>query len=203
MRHVTGACDDVAMGVMDDAERFEPATVEEWSAWLRRHHADTAGVWLVTRKKSASPAFDYEATIREALRWGWVDSTQRTVDEHRSMMWWAPRRRGSIWTRNNKQRVAALEEAGLMEPPGEAAVAAARESGMWTLMDDVEDLLVPDDLAAALAERAGARDHWDAFPASARKQALAWIVLARQPATRARRVVAVAEKSAHGERPRG
>ncbi|GAA1476133.1 hypothetical protein GCM10009623_05790 [Nocardioides aestuarii] len=191
------------MGVMDDAERFEPDDLAAWSAWLREHHADTPGVWLVTRKASSSPAFDYEAAVREALRWGWVDSTQRGVDEHRSMMWYAARRPGSVWTRNNKRRVADLENAGLMEPAGAAAVASAQESGMWTLMDDVEDLVVPDDLAAALDARPDARGHWDAFPPSVRKQALAWIVLAKQPATRARRVDDVAEKSALGERPRG
>jgi uncharacterized protein YdeI (YjbR/CyaY-like superfamily) len=190
------------MGVMDDAERLEPADLDEWAAWLRAHHADTPGVWLVTRKASAGPAFDYEAAIREALRWGWVDSTQRTVDERRSMMWYAARRPGSVWTRRNKERVADLEAAGLLEPSGAAAVAAARESGMWTLMDEVEDLVVPDDLAVALATRRGAREHWDGFPPSARKQGLAWIVLARQPATRARRVAEVADRAARGERPR-
>ena len=190
------------MGVMDDAQRFEPATLDEWAAWLRAHHADTPGVWLVTRKAAAGAAFDYEAAIREALRWGWVDSTQRTVDEQRSMMWYAARRPGSIWTRRNKQRVGELEAAGLMEPPGAAAVAAARESGMWTLMDDVEDLVVPDDLAAALAARRGAREHWDGFPPSARKQGLAHIALAKRPATRAQRVAEVADRAGRGERPR-
>ncbi len=118
------------------------------------------------------------------------------------MMWYAARRPGSVWTRRNKVRVAALEADGRMEPAGQAAVEAARNSGMWTLMDDVEDLVVPDDLAAALAARPGAREHWDAFPPSARKQALAWIVLAKRDETRAARVAEVAASSARGERPR-
>ncbi len=191
------------MGVMDDAERFEPASLAAWSAWLAEHHSATPGVWLVTHKASTGlAAFDYEAAIVEALRWGWVDSTQRTVDDQRTMMWYAPRRPGSVWTRNNKQRVAGLEEVGRMQPAGAAAVEAARASGMWTLMDDVEDLVVPADLAAALDTRPGAREQWDAFPPSARKQALAWIVVAKRAETRAARVIEVAEKSAHGERPR-
>jgi uncharacterized protein YdeI (YjbR/CyaY-like superfamily) len=191
------------MGVQDDAERLEPDSLEAWSAWLAAHHADTPGVWLVTHKPSSGlAAFDYEAAIVEALRWGWVDSTQRGVDEQRSMMWYAPRRRGSVWTRRNKERVGALEAAGRLEPAGRAAVEAARASGMWTLMDDVEDLVVPDDLAAALDARPGARDHWESFPASARKQALAWIVLAKRDETRAVRVAEVAAKSLRGERPR-
>ena len=84
MRHV---------GVQDVAERFEPADLEAWAAWLADHHADTPGVWLVTPKASSGlRTFDYEAGILEALRFGWVDSTQRTVDDVRTMMWYAPRR---------------------------------------------------------------------------------------------------------------
>ena len=192
------------MGVQDDAERFQPASIDYWSAWLADHHADTPGVWLVTLKQSTGlAAFDYEEAIVEALRWGWVDSTQRTIDERRTMMWYAARRPGSVWTRRNKVRVATLEADGRMRPAGQAAVDAARGSGMWTLMVDVEDLVVPDDLAAALDARPGAREQWDAFPPSARKLALAWIVLAKRDETRAARVVDVAESSTRGERPRG
>jgi uncharacterized protein YdeI (YjbR/CyaY-like superfamily) len=193
-----------SMGVMDDAEQFEPASLAEWSAWLATHHADIPGVWLVTHKQSSGrAAFTYEEAVVEALRWGWVDSTQRPVDELRSMIWYAARRPGSVWTRRNKQRVAALEEAGRMEPAGAAAVEAARTSGMWTLMDEVEDLVVPEDLTRALADRPGARGHWESFPPSTRKQALAWIVLAKRAETRAARVTEVAERSSRGERPVG
>ena len=146
------------VGVHDDAERIEPATAEEWAAWLAEHHGDRPGVWLVAARREADRAVTYEEQVVEALRWGWVDSTVRPVDEQRAMMWFSPRRRGSVWTRNNKQRVARLEAEGRMEAPGAAAVEAARASGMWTLMDPVEDLVVPDDLAAALAARPGARE---------------------------------------------
>ena len=188
-----------AMGVQDDAERIEPASAEAWAAWLADHHAATPGVWLVSARREADRAFDYEAAVVEALRWGWVDSTQRTLDEHRSMMWFAPRRRGSVWTRRNKERVSRLQAEGRMEAAGAAAVAAARESGMWTLMDPVEDRVVPDDLADAFAARPGAREHWESFSPSAQKQVLAWIVLAKRPETRAARVTAAAEAAERGE----
>jgi uncharacterized protein YdeI (YjbR/CyaY-like superfamily) len=191
------------MGVMDEAERIEPATVEEWSAWLRDHHAQPTGVWLVSPRRAADQPFSYEEAVLEALRYGWVDSTVKPVDELRSMMWFAPRRKGSMWTRINKGRVARLEEAGLMEPAGVAAVVAAKESGMWTLMDAVEDLVVPDDLAAAFDRHPGSRDHWDSWSPSARKMILTWIVLAKKAETRAARVETAAEKAARGEKAQG
>ena len=186
------------MGAMDDAERLEPSTVEEWSAWLREHHAQPQGVWLISPRKASERSVSYEEAVLEALRYGWVDSTAKPVDEHRSMQWFAPRRRGSMWTRINKGRVARLEEAGLMEPAGAAAIASAKETGMWTLMDQVEDLVVPDDLAAAFDRHPGSREHWESWSASAQKLILTWIVLAKRPETRANRVETTAEKAAQG-----
>ena len=191
------------MGAMDDAERLEAGTLEEWSEWLRAHHEQPTGVWLVSPRKATERAFSYEAAVVEALRFGWVDSTVKPVDERRSMQWFSPRRAGSMWTRINKGRVARLEQAGLMEPAGAAAVAAARASGMWTLMDDVEDLVVPDDLAAAFDRHPGSREHWDSWSGSARKLILTWIVLAKRPETRASRVETTAEKAARGEKSQG
>ena len=78
---------------MDDAERLEPATVGEWSAWLRDHHEQPQGVWLVSPRRAADRAFSYEQAVLEALRYGWVDSTVKPVDELRSMQWFAPRGR--------------------------------------------------------------------------------------------------------------
>ncbi len=183
---------------MDDAERLELDSVEDWSAWLRDHHTQPAGVWLVSPRKAADRPFSYEDAVLEALRYGWVDSTVKPVDERRSMQWFAPRRSGSMWTRINKGRVARLEEAGLMEPAGAAAIAVAKETGMWTLMDDVEDCVVPDDLASAFDRFPGSRGHWESWSASAQKLILSWIVLAKRPETRAARVETTAEKAAQG-----
>ena len=186
------------MGAMDDAERLEPVTVEEWSAWLREHHTQPQGVWLVSPRRAAERAVSYEEAVVEALRYGWVDSTVKPVDDLRSMQWFAPRRAGSMWTRINKGRVARLEEAGLMEPAGAAAVALARDPGMWTLMDAVEDLVVPDDLAEAFDRHPGSRGHWESWSPSAQKLILTWIVLAKRPETRAARIGTTAEKAAQG-----
>ena len=83
-------------------------------------------MWLVSPRKAAQRAFSYEEAVLEALRYGWVDSTVEPLDEPRSMQWFAPRRHGSMWTRINKGRVARLEESGLMEPAGAAAIASPR-----------------------------------------------------------------------------
>ena len=75
-----------------------------------------------------------------------------------------------------------------------------RSDGSWHLLDEVENLTVPDDLAEAFDRHAGARDHWDGFPRSARRGILEWIVQAKRPETRAKRVEETARLAAAGER---
>ncbi|HLF41129.1 MAG TPA: YdeI/OmpD-associated family protein [Acidimicrobiia bacterium] len=67
-------------------------------------------------------------------------------------------------------------------------IEAAKASGSWTMLDDVEALIVPDDLELALSEDERARRHFDAFPRSAKKQILYWIKTARRAETRERRI---------------
>jgi len=184
-----------------DREKVHAETVEQWRAWLAEHAGSSDGVWLVSWKSGTGrPRMTYDEAVTEALAWGWVDSRAGTLDAERSMLWYAPRRPGSGWSRPNKERVERLLAEGRMQPAGQAVIDAAKASGRWELLDDVEDGVVPDDLAAALAARDGARAHWDAFPRSVRRAVLEWIVQAKRAETRDRRVTDTAERAARGER---
>jgi uncharacterized protein YdeI (YjbR/CyaY-like superfamily) len=172
-----------------------------WRQWLIDHHATSNGVYLVSwRRPTGRTSVPYEDAVEEALCVGWIDSTGRTIDDERSIQWFSPRRAKSAWARSNKERVARLTAAGLMLPAGLAVIEEAKRTGMWTLLDDVEDLIVPDDLAAALASWPTAQEHWDAFPASARRAMLGWVVQAGRPETRAKRIDQIASKAAANER---
>jgi uncharacterized protein YdeI (YjbR/CyaY-like superfamily)/molybdopterin converting factor small subunit len=182
-------------------ERLHAESVAEWRAWLRVHHARDEGVWLVQWKpRTGRPAIPYEEAIEEALCVGWVDGTYRSLDEERGMLWYAPRRKGSVWARSNRDRVARLEAAGRMTPAGRAAVERAHADGSWSILESVEQLIVPADLATELGLREGARATWDSWPPTARRAYLAWIVMAKRPETRARRVRESADLIAMGRR---
>jgi uncharacterized protein YdeI (YjbR/CyaY-like superfamily) len=191
------------LAAVDEGERFQPDSVQQWRAWLAANHERPVGVWLVTRRaKSAGPKISYEESVEQALCFGWVDSKGRALDAERTMLWFAPRKARSGWSRPNKLRVQRLIDAGLMAPAGLAKIEAARADGSWTLLDAVEDLIVPDDLAAAFDAHPPARQQWEAFPRSARRAILEWIVQAKRPETRARRVAQAAQQAAAGERAR-
>ncbi|MEI7444216.1 MAG: YdeI/OmpD-associated family protein [Burkholderiales bacterium] len=191
------------MAASDDLppDAIHPATRAAWRAWLSRHHARDAGVWVVSWKvASGRPRVDYDALVEEALCFGWIDSKPRTLDELRSMLWFAPRKPGTGWSAPNKARIERLLAAGRMAPAGLAKVEAAKRDGTWSKLDAVEALEIPPDLAAALAQRPGAAEHFDAFPRSVKRGILEWIVQAKKAETRARRIDETATLAARNER---
>ena len=185
----------------DGREAVHFQSVGEWHAWLEEHHRRREGVWLVQWKpRTGKPAIPYEDAIEEALCYGWVDSTYRSLDDERGMLWYSPRRRGSLWARSNKERVARLEAQGRMTEAGRAAIEQAKADGSWTILESVEDLIVPDDLAAALDARPGAREAWESFPPTAKRAYLLWIVTAKRPETRRQRIERSADMVRQGKR---
>jgi uncharacterized protein YdeI (YjbR/CyaY-like superfamily) len=192
------------MSALDDAPWVEADDRETWRAWLEANHATAKGAWLVTwRPGSGRRRLEYEAAVEEALCFGWVDSTGGWIDEQRGKQYYAPRKPRSGWAATNKARIERLIAAGRMAPAGLAAIERAKANGSWGILDSVERLEVPDDLATALGAAPPAATNFAAFPPSARKQMLAWIAFAQRPETRAARVAAVAAAAARNERARG
>jgi uncharacterized protein YdeI (YjbR/CyaY-like superfamily) len=187
------------MGRLDELERFQPASLPEWRDWLHANHARRDGVWLVLPKKgSGIDGVALSDAVDEALCFGWVDSLPRKLDERRSMLLVSPRKAGSNWSAVNKGKVERLVLEGRMAPAGLAKVAAAKADGSWTALDMVEALEIPDDLAAAFAALPPAADNWAGFPRSAKRGILEWILNAKTPATRARRIDETARLAAEG-----
>ncbi|NNC12633.1 hypothetical protein HII28_12190 [Planctomonas sp. JC2975] len=177
----------------DDAEQVHCEDPAAWRAWLLRNHDSSSGVWLVSwRRPTGRPAMTYDESVTEAVAVGWVDSQAKTIDEERSALWFGPRRPGSPWAGTNKVRVTRLESDGRMTDAGRRVIEIAKADGSWTLLDDAEALVVPDDLAVALAD-AGATDAWFAQTQSVQKASLTKLALAKRAQTRAKYVGQIAE----------
>lgn len=180
----------------------EPLDRTEWRAWLQENHATSPGVWVAVGKKGGTrTALTYEETVEEALRFGWIDGVVNRLDADRYKQRLTPRKPGSTWSRSNKERVARLIEQGLMTPAGLAAIEAAHANGSWELLDDVEDLVVPEDLAAALETMPAAASYFAGLSPSPKKLILYWIGSAKRPETRARRIDRTLRAAADGRTP--
>ena len=185
---------------MRDAPLVHAETRAAWRAWLEANHAAATGVWLINWRKGHGPSVGYEESVEEALCFGWIDSQGGNLDETRSRQYFAPRNPNSGWATTNKARVERLIAGGLMAPAGLAAIDRAKANGSWTLLDDVEKGVIPDDLEAALAGQPPAAPHFDAFPKSVKRAMLEWIAQAKRPETRAARIGQIAERAAINER---
>lgn len=180
---------------------YHPPDRAAWRAWLAEHHGTGRGVWVMSwRRASGREAIPYEELVLEALCFGWIDSTVNTLDDERGLQLMTPRKAKSTWTRLNRRRIADLEAQGLLTDAGRRAVEVAQANGWWTILDPVEDLVEPDDLAAALDASPAARAEWDGFPPSARKQMLWWVISAGKPETRASRIARIVGDAEEGRR---
>jgi uncharacterized protein YdeI (YjbR/CyaY-like superfamily) len=90
--------------------------------------------------------------LDEVLCFGWIDGIARKLDDDRTMQLLSPRR-VQHWAKSYKDRAARLIQEGRMHPAGLKAIEEAKREGLWDVMNDVDALVIPDDLATALDAR--------------------------------------------------
>jgi uncharacterized protein YdeI (YjbR/CyaY-like superfamily) len=173
----------------DGKNIVEAADLGGWRGWLASNHSTADPVWVTNSKKDGDvPAVSYPDARDEALCWGWIDSTVNRLDEHRYLTLFARRNPKSGWSKVNKERIEALRREGRMQEPGEAAIALAVANGSWTLLDSIEALEVPDDLAAALKADPAALRGFDSMPPGMKKVSIRRVALSKRAETRARKI---------------
>ncbi|KAB7745750.1 hypothetical protein GA707_04835 [Nostocoides sp. F2B08] len=148
------------------------------------------------RKKHVTDrGLTWEEAVPEALCFGWIDSVSQRIDDDSRRQRWTPRRRGSGWSEVNIAHVERLIAEGRMRPAGLEAYARRRPAptGSGTLSDD--------QLARIQAVPAAAA-FWAEASSAYRKNAADWVTSARQEATQDRRLGALVEACARGERVR-
>ena len=174
---------------MAELEKVEVTSRAQLRRWLEQHHEQEESIWLVTYKKHCTSRYlSYNDIVEEALCFGWIDSRTRKLDDDRTMLRLSPRKPKSLWSRVNKRRVQHAIREKQMTDAGLAKIERAKKDGSWTILDDVEDLVIPPDLADALSKSSQAKRHFDAFPPSAVKGILWWIKSAKRDATRQKRI---------------
>jgi len=162
-----------------------------WRAWLAANHAsEPAGVWLVYYKQhTGKPSIDYEASVEEALCYGWIDGLIRRLDDDRYARKFTPRRRDSYWSASNRDRAERLISEGLMSPAGLELIEAAKASGRW--LEDPRPQVDADpapEFRVALAASPKAADFFASLTEAQRQRFVTWINLAKTTETRHRRV---------------
>jgi len=182
-----------------DVKPFKSA--QAFEAWLSKHHASSDGLWLKIAKKGVGvPSVTYLEAVEIALCWGWIDGQKKGFDDQHFLQRFTPRRPRSVWSKTNVTKVAALIEAGRMQPAGQAQVDAAKANGRWErAYDGARTATVPEDLQAALAQCPPAQAFFATINASNRYAVLWRVQTAVRPQTRAARIAQLVEMLARGE----
>ncbi|MEA3245871.1 MAG: YdeI/OmpD-associated family protein [Gemmatimonadota bacterium] len=185
-------------------ETIHAATRRAWRAWLAKHHATKREVWLVYYKQgSGKQRVAYNDAVEEALCFGWIDSTVKTIDIHRYAQRFTPRKKGSNWSGPNLDRVKRLVAAGRMTPAGAAHLPSARAATAFRkkhVHRTTAPTTAPRDLAAALRANARAAAFWKSLAPGYRRLYVRWITEAKRADTRARRVPAAITLLARGQK---
>jgi uncharacterized protein YdeI (YjbR/CyaY-like superfamily) len=173
----------------DDPTPITCETIEDWQAWLEANHTTASEVWVLYWKKgSGKPSIAWAGAVEVALRYGWIDGLIRSIDEHRYMQRWTPRRPKSKWSNVNKQIALRLISAGEMRPMGLAAVEAAKASGEWQRAYTVQPFTpVPADLREKLKSSPDAKAQQRRLSRTRWERWVAWLDAA-EGAARTRRL---------------
>ncbi|GEM_PF-102747 len=180
---------------MNEKEVFYPTSQTEWRQWLEENHVSKQAVWLVFFNKSSEKlSISWSEAVDVALCFGWIDSKKIKIDNEISHQFFSKRKSNSTWSKINKAKVIKLIENGLMTQAGFESIERAKQNGSWTILDEVEDLVIPKDLEMAFKKQKGSKEHFLSLSKSVRKMMLLRLVLAKRSETRQKRIYEIVQE---------
>ncbi|HMS66536.1 MAG TPA: YdeI/OmpD-associated family protein [Saprospiraceae bacterium] len=186
-----------------ELETFYPKNRQEWRAWLEENHDKKQNIWLIYYKqKSKIPTVSYSDAVDEALCFGWIDSKAKSIDEVKFMQFFSRRKEKSVWSKINKEKIESLINSGLMAPAGFAIIEKAKANGSWTILDEVEALIIPPDLEEAFSQKLNAKTYFQSLSRTDQRNILQWLVLAKRPETRQKRIDEIVDLAEQGQKPK-
>lgn len=186
-----------------EIEIFYPTNRQEWREWLLENHNKKQSIWLVHyNKKSNMPSVSWSDAVDEALCFGWIDSTRKSLEIDKFIQFFTKRKPTSVWSKINKEKIERLKQEGLLMPAGYESIMIAQQNGTWNILDDVEKLEISEDLEKEFNTREGSKEYFLSLSKSVRKSMLQWIKLAKRPETRQKRIVELVENASLEIKPK-
>jgi len=188
---------------MKEVEDYCPNDKKDWRKWLELNHKKKDAVWLVFyKKKSPDYNLSWSESVDEALCFGWIDSTKRTIDNDKYKQYFSKRKVKSNWSKVNKDKVITLIDQGLMKEEGNKSIEIAKENGSWIILDEVEELIIPEDLKEEFVNYKGSQEYFGSLSKSVKKVLLYWVVSAKRKETRQKRILEIAKNASKNLKPK-
>lgn len=187
---------------MQEITVFYPTSLAAWRKWLEKNHVSKQAVWLVFyTKSSGKPSISWSDAVDIALCFGWIDSKKIRIDEETAHQFFSKRKARSTWSKINKEKVRQLIDKGMMTTAGYECIDIAKQNGSWTILDEVEELVIPEDLEKAFEKHKDSKDYFLSLSKSVRKMMLQWVILAKRPETRQKRIDEIAAHAGQKKKP--
>ncbi len=179
---------------------------DEWRNWLDKHHNQKKEIWLVYYKKHTNkPSIPYDDAVEEAICFGWIDSTVRTLDDERYMQKFTPRKKKSNWSDLNKERARKMIKAGKMTEAGCEKIRellAEDNNGLKTVKKETKkQLVIPPEIEKVLSANKQAWENFNNFAPGYKRQYIEWILDAKKEETRQRRLKEVISRLEENKKP--
>jgi uncharacterized protein YdeI (YjbR/CyaY-like superfamily) len=175
----------------------------DWYDWLLANHTNSNGVYLIFYKIETNiPSMRWEEAVKVALCFGWIDSTVKSLGDGKRRQYFCPRNPKSVWSALNKRYVKELTKKNLIQPSGYDSINIAKENGMWSFLDDVENLVIPEDLQVAFNKNAVAFKNYQSFAPGYQKSYLYWLKQAKRETTRQSRIEKIIQYCQHNKKTR-
>jgi uncharacterized protein YdeI (YjbR/CyaY-like superfamily) len=163
---------------MEITETLYITNRREWRSWLAKNHRTAKEIWLIYyNKKSGKPRIPYNDAVEEALCYGWIDSIVKKQDEERAAQRFSPRRKNSMLSELNKERIRRLVEAKKMTPAGLESIKHHLKNDSVPGKDTLpfNEFILPEDILDALKGDKMVWKNFQGFPEPYKRIRIGWI----------------------------
>lgn len=179
---------------------IHPKTIKEWRKWLEKNHQKEKRVFLIKYKKhTGKPTFTHNAAMREAICFGWIDTTVKRLDHDRYGHFFVRRGENAGWSNNTLRYAKEMVKEGKMSSFG---MKRYKQGLKKTTIDHglPKNPELPKELKNALAKNKKAKTFFDGLAPSYRRFHIIMVSRAVRPETKQKRVKEIIQKCLEGKK---
>ncbi|PHR22523.1 MAG: bacteriocin-protection protein [Fluviicola sp.] len=164
-------------------------TQTQFREWLKNNHTKETELFVGYYKvKSAYPSMTWSQSVDQALCFGWIDGIRKSIDEHSYQIRFTPRKKESVWSPVNLEKIEKLTKEGLMQPAGIEIFKSRAESKPYDYAFRQKELKLPSDFEKLFKENLKAWDYFESLAPSYKKLSIHWVISAVQEKTKIKRL---------------
>ena len=157
--------------------------------WLADNHTNETELIVGYYKvKSGFPSMTWSESVDQALCYGWIDGVRNSIDEHSYQIRFTPRRKDSIWSLVNLDKIKKLKKEGLMRPAGIDIYNKRNKSKPNAYAQLKMEQKLPTEYIDLFKQNIKAWEYFDALAPSYKKLSIHWVTSAVQEKTRTKRL---------------